>query len=103
MILHVAHSKTHDVSLSLSLSTSLAPSAGRGGQPPTLIFLTDGEQNEWYGGEAGLGPAEALATTARIKAEGARLVMVGYGDGTNYDQMNKMASEPSTTCAGGLG
>ena len=81
----------------------LAPSAGRGGQPPTLIFLTDGKQNEWYGGEAGVGNAEALSTTARIKAEGARLVMVGYGDGTNYDQMDKMASEPSTTCAGGLG
>ena len=81
----------------------LAPSAGRGGQPPTLIFLTDGEQNQWYGGEAGVGNAEALSTTARIKAEGARLVMVGYGDGTNYDQMDKMASEPSTTCAGGLG
>ena len=65
--------------------------------------MTDGEQNEWYGGEAGLGPAQALSTTARIKAEGARLVMVGYGNKTNYEQMNKMASEPSTTCAGGLG
>ena len=65
--------------------------------------MTDGKQNEWYGGEAGVGNAEALSTTARIKAEGARLVMVGYGDGTNYDQMDTMASEPSTTCAGGLG
>ena len=72
--------------------------------------MTDGEQNEWYGGEAGLGPAQALSTTARIKAEGARLVMVGYGvreDGVtpdyNSDQLDKMASEPSSTCAGGLG
>ena len=43
-----------------------------------------------------------LSTTARIKAEGARLVMVGYGDGVNYEQMDAMASEPSTTCAGAL-
>ena len=93
-----------------SLSTFLAPSAGRGGQPPTLIFLTDGDQNPWYGGGAGIGPAEVISTTDRIKAEGARLVMVGYGvreDGVtpdyNSDQLDKMASEPSSTCAGGLG
>ena len=62
--------------------------------------MTDGKQNDWYGGEAGVGDAEALSTTARIKAEGARLVMVGYGDDIDYDQMDTMASEPSTTCAG---
>ena len=86
----------------LSPSAFLATSAGRGGQPPTLIFLTDGDQNPWYGGESGPGNAEALSTTARLKAEGARLVMVGYGDGVNYEQMDAMASEPSTTCAGAL-
>ena len=95
-----------------SLSTFRAPSAGRagGGQPPTLIFLTDGEQNPWYAGVEGAGPDEVLSTTNRIKAEGARLVMVGYGvreDGVtpdyNSDQLDKMASEPSSTCAGGLG
>ena len=26
--------------------------------------------------------------------------MVGYGDDVDYDQMDTMASEPSTTCAG---
>ena len=26
--------------------------------------------------------------------------MVGYGDDIDYDQMDTMASEPSTTCAG---
>ena len=93
-----------------SLSIFLAPSAGRGGQPPTLIFLTDGDQNPWYGGVEGIGRYEVLSTTNRIKAEGARLVMVGYGvreDGVtpdyNSDQLDKMASEPSSTCAGGLG
>ena len=83
-----------------ALIAFLAPSPGRGGQPPTLIFLTDGKQNDWFGGEAGVGDAEALSTTTRIKAEGARLVMVGYGDDIDYDQMDTMASEPSTTCAG---
>ena len=66
--------------------------AGRGGQPPTLIFLTDGEQNVNGGWGA------ARDTTASIKAEGARLMMVGYGDGVNYGHMETMASQPNATC-----
>lgn len=44
-----------------------------------------------------------LATMAQIKAEGARVVMVGYGEGVNSENMDQMASEPSSTCARGLG
>ena len=70
--------------------------AGRGGQPPTLIFLTDGEQN------TNGGPPAAFSAMADIKAEGARVLMVGYGEGNSRDNMNQMASEPSSTCASAL-
>ena len=76
--------------------STLPPLVGRGGQPPTLIFLTDGEQN------TNGGPSAAFSAMANIKAEGARVLMVGYGEGNSRDNMNQMASEPSSTCASGL-
>ena len=49
--------------------------AGRGGFQPTLIVLTDGFQNVNGGWPA------ARVATERVKAEGGRLIMLGFGDG----------------------
>ncbi len=84
------------ISCAAEVAWSLVPSAdktGRGGLPPTLIFLTDGLQS------VNGGPPAAKYAMDQIKDEGGRVVMMGFGAGAQLYQayVHQMVSYPIDT------